>query len=747
MSKINSRRGPGKPLEYYVETHVLLNLAKTYADFQDFKMATKYTELALKKDRLNKEVRSLLSQYSKTHAIALQKEVDSINILHKRWTERAWTDKARKQLKDMELSRLLQKYQKNVYDRDARKLLSYYDRDRWRAKFMFEVACVVRVQRFMRNKFVCWNVQQKFREKYLARASRAWSRFNSLQNRYSDELRTEIRAVVSSRFCPRKHAIRKLQKVLDAEDAAAKVMTRSSKTYLARQGMRQGIARTKARKAEHREYSALRIQVIVRRHLAVQKMQRVVKEWARKAVATLAIQRYWRWRERTFQHSVTKIVVKRRRQKMVAFATFTAVLRYHLMKKVRARRGEAIAKSTAQLEWEEKIRRERVFKARQNGAKVIQCFFLGVKASFMSRSCSKAIRARRQAGFSHSIDPIVERASSGELGYIKPGFRQSGPLFGTALSQREVYCSSSFELADAIMLASLLRHNSCKIKTLIFQDIPDGSAIGLEEHILPALYKCASIKRVCVLGGNKYPPGVFQMLFRLVQVDNPRVVHVHVEKVNYQENEEHSMKKYASRLCDHASVLLMDYFNYCLPGLTSLSLHGCYLRDEDCNILLDGLAVNSSLRRLSLSMNILTDASLVALLEAVTSNPDRPSRLEHIELGYNLVACGRQATDVIEDLTRSYVPAEEDRLLYVHLEGNPIALAHERWLADYSKKYAADASRGLRIGATTRAHTPASMDQLGDEMSVATMSSLGTKQLTYPDGTWSEYRKIGNGKS
>ena len=83
----------------------------------------------------------------------------------------------------------------------------------------------------------------------------------------------------------------------------------------------------------------------------------------------------------------------------------------------------------------------------------------------------------------------------------------------------------------------------------------------------------------------------------------------------------------------------------------------------------------------------------------------------------------------------------------LHHEGKDIALAHERWLADYSKKYAADASRGLRIGATTRAHTPASMDQLGDEMSVATMSSLGTKQLTYPDGTWSEYRKIGNGKS
>ena len=145
----------------------------------------------------------------------------------------------------MEIERLQKKYDKNTYDKEARRLLSYYDRDRWRAKFMFETECAIRVQRFVRNKFICWKVQQKFRARYLARASTAYSFFN--RSPYDAANRLEIRNVNKSRFCPRKHAIRKINAVLDLQDRSAAIMIRSCKAYLMRQGLRELNVRRSAR--------------------------------------------------------------------------------------------------------------------------------------------------------------------------------------------------------------------------------------------------------------------------------------------------------------------------------------------------------------------------------------------------------------------------------------------------------------------------------------------------------------------
>ena len=66
--------------------------------------------------------------------------------------------------------------------------------------------------------------------------------------------------------------------------------------------------------------------------------------------------------------------------------------------------------------------------------------------------------------------------------------------------------------------------------------------------------------------------------------------------------------------------LLMDYFNYSIPGLHTLSLHGCSLRDHQLNNLLSGLRVNTSLTNLTLSCNILTVTGFSDLFAAVQSN-------------------------------------------------------------------------------------------------------------------------------
>ncbi len=722
MSKMNSRRGPGKPLEHYVETDILLELAETYANHQNYRDATRYAEMALNKNRLDKRVRNVLSQYSKVHKEKLEKEVNSINTLHRRWSERAWTDKSRKKLKEMEMDRLLKKYHKNIYDREARRLLAYYDRETWRSKFMFEISCVVRVQRFIRNKFVCWKVQSKFRDKYLSRASRAYTMYN--RKPFDEENRKEIRKICASRFCPRKHIIRKLRAVLDSQDQAAVVMTRNSKSYLSRVHVYDGIARTKARREEYRQLSTWKLQQMVRGFLARRKILRVMEDWARKAVAAVVVQRFWRWREKTFQHAVTKIVVMQRKSRARAFMTFQVILKYHLVRRLRTRRGEKEKKSAARLAIEEKMRRERVRRARNQGATVIQRFFASSRDNFLSRNCSQAVRARRQARFSHSISGTVAQAESGEVGYIRPGFRQSGPQFGAALAQREVICMSPFDSADGVMLAALLRHNSCRIRTLVFQGITDGSSIGMEDHILPALQRCSSIRRIAILGGCNFPVSVFEALYKLVQVDNPRIVHLHIERANHSESDHVPMKRFVSSLVQLNATLLMDYFNYCLPGLRTLSLHGCYLRDEDAAVLMDGLRVNSSLRRLSLSLNILTDTTLVALLGAVTEDAHRSSSLEHVELGYNLISSGREATAVIEQVMFSWLPAEKERRLCLHLEGNPIPLSKERYLCGLEEGLSPDVKGGLRIGATTRVHDPKSAHfEIGDEASVMTRTS------------------------
>ena len=138
---------------------------------------------------------------------------------------------------------------------------------------------------------------------------------------------------------------------------------------------------------------------------------------------------------------------------------------------------------------------------------------------------------------------------------------------------------------------------------------------------------------------------------------------------------------------------------------------------------MDGLRVNSSLRRLSLGLNILTDITLIDLLHNITADIDRASSLEHIEMGYNLICCGSDATMLMERLTRTWLPKEEGRKLYLHLEGNPIPLSKERRICSLAEDVAPDAKRGLRIGATSRINDPMATYEIGDEASVVTKSS------------------------
>lgn len=91
----------------------------------------------------------------------------------------------------------------------------------------------------------------------------------------------------------------------------------------------------------------------------------------------------------------------------------------------------------------------------------------------------------------------------------------------------------------------------------------------------------------------------------------------------------------ATTLSVASSRLLLDYFNYSIPGMRSLCLHDCKLSDEHIHHLAPALAVNSSLQVLYLSLNLITDVALAALLRSVWENKN--SHLSLLDVSYNLV--------------------------------------------------------------------------------------------------------------
>ena len=212
--------------------------------------------------------------------------------------------------------------------------------------------------------------------------------------------------------------------------------------------------------------------------------------------------------------------------------------------------------------------------------------------------------------------------------------------------------------------------------------------------MLPALRKCASVRRIAISGGSSFSASFFEALFRLVQVENPRIVDLHIEKTNHHSGE-NIMRRYTDELSFMSANLMKDFFNYCVPGLQVLSLHGCYLRDENLDNIGYGLEVNTSLRRLALSMNIITDLGLYGLIQSATKN-EKKGNLRDLELGYNLLVQGSIVELLHQKIVaQPYWPAEEGRYLTLP-RGNPIPKSRERLFNSFVDQ-APDSKRGVRI--------------------------------------------------
>lgn len=105
---------------------------------------------------------------------------------------------------------------------------------------------------------------------------------------------------------------------------------------------------------------------------------------------------------------------------------------------------------------------------------------------------------------------------------------------------------------------------------------------------------------------------------------------------------------YSSVLCASTGLLLSDYFNYAVPGITCVTLHKCSLRDADVELLVQGLQINTSLRKLVMSSNLLEDDGFCTIFKAVLCNTQN-SALKILDFSGNLIRCKKEMRSLLDD--------------------------------------------------------------------------------------------------
>jgi hypothetical protein len=212
----------------------------------------------------------------------------------------------------------------------------------------------------------------------------------------------------------------------------------------------------------------------------------------------------------------------------------------------------------------------------------------------------------------------------------------------------------------------VLKHSSCAVQVLILANVSDGTDTSYEFDLLPAIAGCRSLRCVALLGGYFRRSFLCGMLSD-IQTENPRIKEVYIEDVA----ECNFSSESVSLLANSGGRLLCDYFNYSLPGLHTLCLHSCCLKDADLELLLQGVEVNSSIKSLFLSKNMITDVGCVSLLASIAGN--RKSNMNLLDLSYNLVALRSAATDALH----RYVHPQPAHTLQLYLAHNFVLRKHD----------------------------------------------------------------------
>ena len=292
---------------------------------------------------------------------------------------------------------------------------------------------------------------------------------------------------------------------------------------------------------------------------------------------------------------------------------------------------------------------------------MIQNFQKFKHRKFLSKLSKEAIERRKAANFSVMSTELVNQAAiQPAMRYVIPGLVQQSPKFVRATQQHTIVCAgeNNFSPADCLMLSMVLRCPACAVRTLVLQEVEETHNPCYEFDLLRALRKCTSLRAVYILGGE-WDESFLQALVALVHVENPRITTLVVEQVR-------RAGAFIDPLALNVGRMLMDYFNYSVPGLAELTLHGCCLGDSNLDLIASGIAVNTSIRALTLSLNLIEDAGFARIFSAFAGN--RRSKIERLDFSYNLLQGGR----AVKRLFLEYEPHDLKVVLTVYLVYNRI---------------------------------------------------------------------------
>lgn len=643
----------------HLDTKTCLVLALSAARYQNYEEATEYAELGLRVDRYDKDLRRYISLWSQFHAAEMNTEVGAVQSILSVWKGRCWTNGFRRKLKMKMIEDNEERYRINRFDWEARDNLAYYAKDKYRAKFMFEEFCAVRLQRYVRERKkqgVWMDVQ---RQHQFTLASEVHRRY--LRSPFNATTREDLLRISSHRLVPAKHPIHDARAVILEQNKAMVVIERCMHTHRIRRALMSKIHETKHRRAKKIFTAARTIQCAMRRVLAVAAMEARYRLLERYAVAARVIQRWIRRLNGSFYVTVLKVKDAQKRQRKRAFELLRTRLPTMVKSFLLLRRNRVETLKARKMEEEERQKNVEQQKKMDKASKMIQNFQKFKQRKFLSKLSKEAIQKRKEANLSIAATELVTHALIDKtMQYQIPGINQQSKPFVRATQQHTIFCSGmhKFSPADCLMLSMVLRSPACNVKTLVLHEIEDVRNPCYEFDLLAALRKCVSLRAIYVLGGD-WEESFLQALTKIVHIENPRLTSLAIEQVK-------RAGMYVDTLAVSAGRMLMDYFNYSIPGVSELCLHGCCLGDANVDLIASGIAVNTSIKNLTLSLNLIEDAGFIRIFKAFVGN--KRSKIEKLDFSYNLIQANRE----VKRLFLEYEPHDLKYFLVVNLMYNRI---------------------------------------------------------------------------
>lgn len=306
-----------------------LKIANNHAGFQNYEDAVEFALIAYQIDAFHKETRTCLRKWNNIYEAKFTFEEKAIELLSNGWKQRCWTSGFRGKLKDNMVDELEEQHKiEGCFEKGTRELLSYYAPQRWRSHFLYEETCAKRIQATFRIASQRWLWDASIRAHYVTKASEAYQAY--LQTPYDSAVRDEIRRVTNHSKRPQKHAINKIRTIIDVQDSVIGKVHGMIKAHNNRKGLLKCILNRKYSTYVKARDSAIKLQSAWRCHKAhvVTSMRREVY-WCRFQAAS-TIQVFYRWRNETFQHAVTRVIARRKRAVNAAKIQLAVFFSYHV---------------------------------------------------------------------------------------------------------------------------------------------------------------------------------------------------------------------------------------------------------------------------------------------------------------------------------------------------------------------------------------------------------------------------------